>query len=379
MVCTFVHNKCMHTDFTFAPATRTERLARPLRAALQHPWVAAIVRESALEDTLQALHPLLSLKDVRARVVKRIAETADTLTLVLRPNALWRGARAGQFVGVTVEINGRRHQRMYSLTSRPSSRLIAITVQRQGLVSAHLHDHKAVGTVLTLSPAMGEFVLPQEPPPKLLLIGAGSGITPVMALLRELQASCYLGSVALLHLCRSPAEQIFAAELRSLQADLPGFRYVSHYSASQGRFDPRALASLLSDVTERAAWVCGPAALIDAVQAFWRSAGLSTALHSERFGAAPRVVVPLSQAVSVALVRGGQEFESLGTASLLDQAEAAGLAPKHGCRIGICRSCQCIKRSGTVQHLHTGELSSAPNELIRLCVSAARTDLSLEL
>jgi len=355
--------------------TRLETLASPLRAALQHPWVAAIVRESAVEDSLQALHPLLSLHQVRARVVKCIAETADTRTLVLRPNALWRGAHAGQFVGLTVEIDGRRHERMYSLTSRPGSRRLAITVKRQGLVSTHLHERVRVGDVLTLSPAMGEFVLPAVLPGKILLLSAGSGITPVMALLRELQARAALDRVVFVHSCRSPAEQIFAAEL----AAMPGLRRVQHFSAGAGHLTPAELQSHVPDLAERATWVCGPAGLMDAVQANWQAAGISAPLHSERFAAAPLAAEPLTAPVRIQLLRSATGFLSLGAAPLLAQAEAAGLAPKHGCRIGICRSCQCVKRSGTVQHLHTGELSSSPNELIRLCVSAARSDLELDL
>ena len=82
---------------------------------------------------------------------------------------------------------------------------------------------------------------------------------------------------------------------------------------------------------------------------------------------------------SVTLANSGQSFVTQGNAPLLVQAENAGLSPKHGCRIGICRSCQCTKRSGTVENLQTGEISSLPNEQIRLCISAARSDVTLDL
>ncbi|PTT88248.1 hypothetical protein DBR42_10150 [Pelomonas sp. HMWF004] len=354
------------------PATA---ITRPLRAALQHPWVAAIVRESAVEDTLRALHPMLSLSQVRARVVKVISETADTRTLVLRPNGHWRGAQAGQFVSVTVEINGRRHERMYSLTSRPGSKLLALTIKRQGRVSGHLHDQVREGTVLTLSPAMGEFVLPAQLPPKLLLLSAGSGITPVMALLRELQARHYTGDIAFVHSCRNPAALIFAQELQALT----GLRLVLHFSETAGRLDMAALQAAVPDLGQRATWVCGPTGLMNAVQSLWHTLGFSAPLHSERFAAAPLAAQPLNASVHIALTRSQRSFESLGAAPLLQQAEAAGLTPKHGCRIGICSSCQCMKRSGTVQNLNTGELSSTPNEVIRLCISAARSDLTLDL
>ena len=116
--------------------------------------------------------------------------------------------------------------------------------------------------------------------------------------------------------------------------------------------------------------MCGPAALMDAVHARW--AGCPAPLHSERFAAAPlRPTAALGTPVSVLAERSAKRFESSGTENLLEQAERAGLSPKHGCRIGICASCQCTKRSGTVQNLQTGELCSAPDQTIRLCISAA--------
>jgi len=118
---------------------------------------------------------------------------------------------------------------------------------------------------------------------------------------------------------------------------------------------------------------------MDGVHALWATAPDTAALHSGRFGAALRPALPLGSPVQVRLSRSARQFGTEGTAPLLLQAEAAGLALKHGCRIGICRACQCTKRSGTVQNLQTGELCSAPDQPIRLCISAARSDLTLDL
>lgn len=367
------------------PSTWIETLAAPLKAALQHPWVESIVRLSAVEDALRALHPMLSLTDVRARVVRIVDETADSKTFVLQPNALWQrrhGARAGQFVQLRLEINGRRVERIYSLSSRPGARLIAITVKRQtgGLVSPHLHDHVQVGDVLTISQADGEFVLPALLPAKLLLLSAGSGITPVMAMLRDLQARHYQGDVVFLHVCRNPAELIFAKALQAAADSFPELSLLVHFDDSAGRFTPEALQLAVPDVGERATWMCGPSGFMDAVHRHWRIQGLTTPLHSERFVAIPMLpTTSPGTPVTVMLAHSGAHFVTSGTAPLLVQAEAAGLSPKHGCRIGICRSCQCTKKSGTVENLQTGELSSTPNEQIRLCISVARTDLALDL
>ncbi len=354
----------------------------PLAAALQHPWVETVVRLGAVEDALSALHPLLSLTEVRVRVRRVLEETASARSFVLQPNALWAGARAGQFVRVRVEIDGRRVERVYSLSSRPGARRLAITVRRQdgGLVSKHLHRHVQAGTVLTISQAEGDFVLPQVLPARMLLLSAGSGITPVMAMLRDLHARGYRGDVVFHHVCPNPSELIFARALRDIAANFPALRLQLHFSQQAGRFSPTTLLSAVPDLAERETWLCGPAGLMDQVHRFWENQAFAAPLHSERFSApALRPASFRGAPVQVALAASGQAFVSSGSEPLLVQAERAGLTPKHGCRIGICRSCQCLKTQGTVENLQTGEVSSAPNELIRLCISAAHSDVVLAL
>ncbi len=364
------------------PSTWAQTLTAPLKAALQNPWVESIVRLGAVEDSLRALHPMLSLSTVRARVVRIEQETADTKTFVLQPNALWNAALAGQFVRVRVEIKGRQVERVYSLSSRPGARRLAITVKRQpgGLVSNHLHEHIQVGDVLTLSQAAGDFVLPAQLPAKLLLLSAGSGITPVMALLRDLQARQYTGDLVFFHACRTPADTIFAQALDGMALSFPALKRITHFTATAARLTPDTLRWAVPDLDQRATWMCGPSAFMEAVHGLWQDAAIAAPLHSERFATTP--LLPASSPgtpVKVRCAASAQDFTTRGGDALLVQAERAGLSPKHGCRIGICRSCQCTKTSGTVENLQTGEVSSAPNELIRLCISAARSDVTLDL
>jgi ferredoxin-NADP reductase len=164
------------------------------------------------------------LEGSRRRVLAVVDETADTKTFVLRPNRNWPGFRAGQHVGVEVEIDGVRHQRRYSLSSAPSARrVIAITVKRQpgGKVSPWLHDRVRAGDVVGLEPPAGTFTLPTPLPERLLMVSAGSGITPVMAMLRDLAASPAL-DVVFVHVARRPDDAIFAAELARLASSRPG-------------------------------------------------------------------------------------------------------------------------------------------------------------
>jgi ferredoxin-NADP reductase len=360
----------------------TESLVAPLRSVLLNPWVESIVRLSAVNDTLGGLHPMLSLSEVRVRVVRVIDESVDTKTFVLQPNSLWKVAKAGQFVRLRLEMDGRRVERVYSLSSRPGARRLAITVRRQGcgLVSNYLHSAVKAGDVLTISQAAGDFVLPTQLAQKMLLLSAGSGITPVMAMLRDLQARNFQGDLIFFHVCRTPEDFIFSQQLQTIAAAFPALKLIVHYSHSAGRFGVDMLKSTVPDLTERETWVCAPRALMDAVHQLWDDANINVPLHSERF-AAPAFLptTAVGTPVAVEFVASGKTFVTSGCDPLLVQAERAGLAPKHGCRIGICRSCQCTKTRGTVENLQTGEISSTPNELIRLCISAARSDVALDL
>jgi len=359
------------------------RISRRLVHWLEQPLVSAMMRRSAVDDVLSALHPLLSLSEVRARVVSVKVETFDTKTLMLQPNSHWQGARSGQFVRVQVEIQGKRHERAYSLSSAEGTGTLAITVKRQGLVSQYLHDNVKPGAVLTISQASGTFTLPNEDqqplPERILLLSAGSGITPVMAILRSLHAQHYMGDVVFVHMCSNESDLIFSAELKRLQGQMPRLTLATHFSQIHGRLEPSRLRAIVPDLEHRSTWMCGPGAWMDRMHDYWQTELPAAALHSERFGSPPRMMVAVGDPAEISCTTSGRTFTAAGGDTLLVQAERAGLAPKHGCRMGICASCQCVKASGSVQNLVTGEVSSAANETIRLCISAARSDVTLAL
>lgn len=359
-------------------SVNTHSMARKLWSS---PLLQPLNDSAALNDLLAQVQPLWSLDRVKARVECVIDETADTRTFVLRPNRLWRGHSAGQHVGIELEIDGVRHQRSYTVSAAPGAQTLAITVKRQpgGKVSNALHDRVRAGDVLTLSEARGEFVLPDDAQP-LLMLSAGSGITPLMSMLRALDARGATLDIDFVHQCRTPADAIFATELRELAARHAGLRLHLHYSQEQGRLDAAGIAMLVPDYAQRLTLMCGPEAFMDMIEAHWREQNLAASLRKEYF--ARRLVASAPAAdidAQIGCTRSERRFDSRGKASLLEEAEAAGLRPQHGCRIGICHSCKCKKISGTVQNLLTGEISSEPEQMIQLCVSAARSDLTLDL
>lgn len=352
-------------------------------------FLEAAATPHGLDSYLEQLDPLLVKGECRAEVVAVERSTEESVTLTLRPNRAWQGFRAGQFVNVAVEIDGVRHQRCYSPTCAESSGgTIEITTKRhpEGLVSNFLVDRAEAGMVVGLSAAEGDFQLPDSRPQSssgVLLIGGGSGITPLMAILRTLFAEGYAGPVALLYYAPDAERCIYREELERLAAAHPNFQLLRSYTRApgsgelDGHFSPTHLPQSDPSFAEAETFACGPPALLDAVRGTWAN-GLEHRLHVESF--VPPTFVPAGEPGEgqVRFAESGVEVANSGE-PLLVQAEAAGLRPEFGCRMGICHTCTCRKRAGTHKNLVTGEVSSAPDEEIQLCVSAPLGDLTLEL
>ncbi|MGH8445051.1 MAG: ferredoxin reductase [Solimonas sp.] len=363
-----------------APALST-RLRQNASRALRSSWLHPLNDTEAINDLLAWANPRWSLTEIRAELVGREQQTADTCSFWLRPNRLWPGFRAGQHVAISVEIDGVRQQRIYSLSSDPADDgLLRLTVKRQtgGLVSNWLHDQLKVGDIVTLGEPGGDFILPERVERPLLLLSAGSGITPMLALLHALRARHADADVVLLHLCRDPADQIFADELAELARDWPTLRVQTWHTARDGRPAADALLAGVPDHAARDLYLCGPATFMAAIEAHRLAGGSTARLNLERFGLAPRIAED-GDGSEVRCARSERLFDVQAGEALLPAAERAGLKPAYGCRIGICRTCLCHKRSGSVENLVTGELSGSGDEWIRLCVSTPRSDLELDL
>jgi ferredoxin-NADP reductase len=364
--------------------------ARTSALATARSIARRLTLERQLDFWMQEIAPAWSDRVLRARVVDIVAETHDVTTFVLAPNALWPGHRAGQYVTVEVEVEGVRMQRCYSLSSAPGDDQVAITVKRVhgGRVSSWMHDHVRRGDVVRLGMPSGDFVVPEAMPAKLLLLSGGSGITPVMSILRDLSRRNAVDDVVFVHAARSVRDIVFERELGELRHRHAGLRvayFIERDITRGGRLDPDKLRAAVADFAERETMLCGPAGMMNALTSAWADAGILHRLKTERFAPVARLAPPAGAPpakVKLALVRSGRTVTTVTTASsetLLEQLERAGERPAHGCRMGICNTCVCRKRSGVVEDLVTGVVSAEPDEDIRLCVSRARTDVELAL
>ena len=241
---------------------------------------AAVITTPLLpDDYLAYLNPLWSRREPRGRVDAVMAETPDCVTLWLRPGPGWPAHVPGQYVRVGVDVDGVRHWRTYSLTSVPGRRdgRIAITVKRipGGVISEHIVRHARQGMVVRLAPPTGEFVLPEATDDPLLFVTAGSGVTPVMGMVRTLAPRPGgLPNAAHVHLAPSREDTIFGTELRALARRHHRFALHEHHDDRDGLWDVADLDRRVPDWRERQTWACGPAGLLDALTERFERAGV---------------------------------------------------------------------------------------------------------
>lgn len=325
------------------------------------------------EDYLGLLNPLWSADELRGRVEAVRHEAPGAATLVIRPGRAWRGHRPGQWVKVGVDVGGVRHWRTFSLSSPPRrDGRITITVKAapDGVVSAHLVGTARPGTILRLAAADGDFVLPAAVPRRLLFVTAGSGITPVMAILRHLRGT---KDAVLVHSDRTAGDVIFGSELRAMD----GLRLHERHTKKNGRIKPSDLGLLCPDWAERDAWACGPGEMLDDLAVHWRAAGAEERLRVERFRTTRNDGG--GEGGRVRFTRSGVEVDADGATPLLVAGEAAGALLPSGCRMGICHTCVGRLCSGKVRDLRTGEMHGGEGEIVQTCVSAAAGPVEIEL
>ncbi len=465
-----------------------ERGATPLVSARRRRALALIrpfTSPLAPDDYLELINPLWSTRELRGRVEHVRRETPDTVTVTIKPGWEWPGHRAGQYVRLGLEVDGIHHWRAYSLTSDPSRADGRITITPKlvpgGKVSPFLCTRLRPGTIVRLGGVEGTFTLPDPPASRLLLISAGSGITPIASMVRALLgASADQGAgarpadrgqslapagggpldIVHIHSTRDPAAFAFGPELRALAARRDGggrhprgagtgagpmadgtravrhrdggsdvvggarlaggargsdvggsragagacgswpggrrsgvggghpsgsgpggYRLYEWVSSARGRLTPSDLDSLCPDWRTRDTFLCGPAALLQALEQHWHADGDPALLHVEHFqpdGALSGAGAG-GAGGAIAFRASDASVHSDGTQPILAAGEAAGVDLPSGCRMGICHSCVGRLCAGQVRDLRTGRVHGQPGELIRTCINAPEGDIELEL
>ena len=332
---------------------------------------------------------LLTWQRPLARIVKRHIEAKNTVTFVLKPNKHFLGFKAGQHVNITLEVNGIRLTRSYSLTNIPDKKgLLAITVKavENGKVSQYLCQHAQVGDIIELGQAFGEMTLDATSHHNAyVFLAAGSGITPLMSLIRQLTVDELSHPISLIYWAKTRAELCFVQELQRIAAKNSHFsvHYVltaeAHLLVGElsGRPTTELLNQVIPDIKNSQVFACGNAGFVDSVRDL-------VAQHALLFLAESFSAPVISHSSGVGTVRvelkaSQKTLELSASQSLLTALEAQGIQVSSGCRMGICNTCACSKLAGATQHMQTGELENEPQSALRLCVNRANSDLILDL
>lgn len=336
------------------------------------------------DDYLHMVNPLWTAREIRGKVVEIVPETDDAATLVIKPGWGWSAEyQPGQYVGIGVSVEGKWHWRSYSISSpwaegdKQRGQLLTITVKAmpEGLLSEHLVRGLEPGTIVRLALPQGEFVMPNPPPRRVLFWTGGSGITPVMSMLRTLDRRNTMPDVVHVHSAPSRGSAIFRDERLELCDKHRSLRLVENFDDEHGLFDAGRLVAACPDWAEREAWVCGPPAMLEAAEEHWERARIRKRLHVERFST---TLSTSAEGGHVTFAVSGKEADLDGATTLLEAGEAAGVQMPFGCRMGICHTCIVPLKEGTVKDLRDGA-EFRDNQGVQTCVTAAAGDCVLEI
>ena len=348
--------------------------------------VARLTTPLLPDDYLHLVNPLWSARELRGRIVSVRQETPDSATIVIRPG--WGfdfGYAPGQYIGIGLHVDGRWHWRSYSLTSSPTwdDKVISIAVKAmpEGFLSSHLVGGVPEGTVVRLAAPKGDFVLPDPPPAKILFLTAGSGITPIMSMLRTLDRRAVereldLPDVVHIHSAPTAENVMFRSELERFDATHDRFRVHVRHTREKGKFALSELDEVCPDWRERQTWACGPQQMLDDITAHWVAEGIEDQVHLERF-AVSRADTSGSGG-TITFAKSGKTVTVDGATTILEAGESVGALMPFGCRMGICQTCVVPLEKGHVVDLRSGK-EHAEGERVQTCISAAAGDCTLDV
>jgi ferredoxin-NADP reductase len=280
--------------------------------------------------------------------------------------------KPGQFVTLEIALDGKKHFRSYTMSSTPTQpAYFELTVKRVagGVVSNWMCDGLGVGTTLQMTGPHGKFTCAPRPRPKLLLLSAGSGVTPMLSMARWIRDQQLDTDVVYFHCARTAQDLIFGEEVNAMQQANP--RFTQHISLTRsskkakwqgltGYMDTAMLSTVAPDFAEREVFVCGPTGFMDSCKALLQSAGFAMKhFHEESFGGNTAVQ---ASGGSICFENSGIEVECSAQQTILEMADQSGVKIPSACRTGDCGECKVRKVSGDVPVANTDGLDPAEVE-----------------
>ena len=349
------------------------------RASLFNSMAQSVMNSHDANFWLQKINPLWSMNQPLAKVVKKQIVAKDMVSLILQCNRHVQRGVAGQHHPVTVEIAGRHYERTYSLMQVDADHL-CLTVKKvdQGLVSSWLVDQSQTGDILRLGQPYGE-MQQQVQTPKLLLLAAGSGITPMLSLIEAFCQSRQLKAifVQLMYWVKTHEDAAYAEYLKEVAENFPNFTYQIFYTQEQDqRLNPSHIDQLKS-LNETTVYACGPSGFAATAETLFKHVA---SIQTEAFSLSQFDTDATDTGfINVTLTQSNKTLAIPKGQSILSSLEHQGIKPKHGCRMGICNKCACTKAQGATKNLLNGSANHEPSQLLKICVNSAQSDLVIDL
>ena len=349
------------------------------RISLFNSIAQSVITNHDANFWLQKINPLWSMNQPLAKVVKKQIVARDTVSLILQCNRHVQRGVAGQHHPVTVEIAGRHYERTYSLMQVDADHL-CLTVKKvdQGLVSSWLVDQSQTGDILRLGQPYGE-MQQQVQTPRLLLLAAGSGITPMLSLIEAFCQSRQLKAifVQLMYWVKTHEDAAYAEYLKEVVENFPNFTYQIFYTQEQDqRLNPSHIDQLKS-LNETTVYACGPSGFAATAETLFKHVA---SIQTEAFSLSQFDTDATDTGfINVTLTQSNKTLAIPKGQSILSSLEHQGIKPKHGCRMGICNKCACTKAQGSTRNLLNDSANHEPSQLLKICVNSAQSDLVIDL
>lgn len=341
---------------------------------------ASVIDQHAINFWMQKLNPLWSLNQPLGKIVHKENAAQDMVSLKIQVNRQFNFGAAGQHHPVFVVVNGIRYERSYSLTQLDQQHvLLTIKKVAGGKVSQWAAETAQVGDIIEFGQPFGDMTLSNDAAAPLVLLAAGSGITPMLSLLEQLSKSGQLAQqpVQLLYWVKQYADAAFQARFEALAEAHSNFSFQVFATQEQPaaeRLNQRHLTEM-QNIEQATVYACGPSGfVVQAETVFAQAKVFKSEAFSMSLGDNTEtgfVNVTLTQSNKVVSIPKGQ--------SILASLEQQNIKPNHGCRMGICNKCACNKVEGSTKNLVNGAQNKEPGNLLKICVNSAQTDLVIDL
>jgi ferredoxin-NADP reductase len=343
------------------------------------------------EPLVQWVLPQWRADRIRSKVSAVITESTDMYSLIIKPGKQFKAFLPGQYVELTVVKDGAWMSRYFSISSSPAYFKqtgiieISIRIQEKGRITPWLKTALTKDSIVNLTQAQGEFVLPKASNP-MLMIGGGSGITPLRSMLQQLTAAendneYAQRDVSLMFYARSAEHFLFEKELRAMNTAHDWLTVHFIDSEVDGFFSETHLNKYCPTALKHQVYICGPSPMITAARKELNRAQFSDQqVNYEFFGPEPMEHAETGSA-NILFSKAGKQISVAqdNDKTLLTLAEEQNTNPVSGCKIGVCHQCICQKKSGVVYNQKTKQYSDTGQQEIQLCISVPVGDVVLDL